>query len=385
MKRKPGAATELGYPRKQNAAASGREANHDNRAPADQFVGRIASGAATRKSRETALRSRGKRRTRYLLSDDSKNLNGPGEFDEDRAGRREQNEIIPALAQGDGGDADIEDGDVAEERGRIIDPGRKQDGREKSAEQTEDHDDLRVHADSEEKRRGRHDRHGSERGDECDQMIENVGRKNIPVENQDAGRAEALAGDAVAPGRRQPAGHDEGEPDDRADHHPHGRSDQVVLEGILHEKNDPEEKNEAADPGEKLDPENASQSIGFAVAEAEAAAGLGGGGGNGGTGGGGGRWRRRRFGNDRRRRDRRRDCAGTVGLAAAEPTWTGRDRARAGGRRRDDSAVARFQGSHCAERGSRTVFFSLWISTTPTTIRTIGSNREPAEATETNG
>ncbi len=44
----------------------------------------------------------------------------------DRAGRREQDEIIPALAQSDGGDADIEDRDVAEERGRIIDPGRKQ-------------------------------------------------------------------------------------------------------------------------------------------------------------------------------------------------------------------------------------------------------------------
>ena len=181
-------------------------------------------------------------------------LKGPAELDEHRAGRREQDEIIPALAQSDGGDANIQDRDVAEERGRIIDPGRKQDGREKSAEQTEDHDDLGVHADGQEKRRGRHDRHGSKRGNERDQMVENVGRKNISVENQDAGRAEALAGDAVAPGRRKPAGHDEGEPDDRADHHPHCRSDEVVLEGILHEKNDPEEKNEAADPREKFDP-----------------------------------------------------------------------------------------------------------------------------------
>ena len=181
-------------------------------------------------------------------------LEGPAEFDEHRAGRREQNEIIPALAQGDGGDANIQDRDVAEERGRIIDPGRKQNGREKSAEQTEDHDDLGVHADSQEKRRARHDRHGSERGNEFDQVVENVGRKNISVENQDAGRAEALAGDAVAPGRRQPAGHDEGEPDDRAYHHPHGRSDEIVLEGVLHEKNDPEEKDEAADPREKFDP-----------------------------------------------------------------------------------------------------------------------------------
>ena len=109
----------------------------------------------------------------------------PGELGQRGAGRREQDEIIPALAQSDGGDANIQDRDVAEERGRIIDTGRKQDRREKSAEQTEDHDDLGVHADSQEKRRARHDRHGSKRGNELDQMIENMGRKNISVENQE--------------------------------------------------------------------------------------------------------------------------------------------------------------------------------------------------------
>ena len=85
-------------------------------------------------------------------------------------------------------------------------------------------------------------------------MIEDVGRKNISVENQDAGRAETLAGNAVAPGCRQPASQDEGEADDCAHHHSHSRSDEVVFERVLHEKNDPEEKNKAADPREKFDP-----------------------------------------------------------------------------------------------------------------------------------
>ena len=81
-------------------------------------------------------------------------LESPAEFGQHRADRREQNEIIPAFAKGDGGDAYIEDRDVAEERGRIIDPSRKQHRREKSAQQTQDHDDLRVHADGQEKCRG---------------------------------------------------------------------------------------------------------------------------------------------------------------------------------------------------------------------------------------
>ena len=254
-------------------------------------------------------------------------LKGPAELDEHRAGRREQDEIIPALAKSDGGDANIQDRDVAEERGRIIDTGRKQDGREKSAEQTEDHDDLGVHADSQEKRRARHDRHGSKRGNERDQVVENVGRKNISVENQDAGRAEALAGDAVAPGRRKPAGHDEGEPDDRAYHHPHSRSDEVVLEGVLHEENDAEEKNEAADPREKFDPKNASQSIAARAGRGGGGGFIGGGsptgflgnagsgiGGRGGSGGG--------------------TACGGKGLGALGAT---------GGRRNLDTTAARFQ------------------------------------------
>ena len=124
---------------------------------------------------------------------------GPREFHQDGAGGREQNQIIPAFAQRDGGNADVQHRDVTEERRRIIDAGRKQDRSEEAAEQAENDDHLRVHADGEEERGRSHDRHGGERGDEIDEVIENVGCENVAVENEHAGGAKTLAGDAVAP------------------------------------------------------------------------------------------------------------------------------------------------------------------------------------------
>ena len=203
-----------------------------------------------------------------------------------------------------------------------------------------------------------------------------MGRENISVENQNARRAKALAGDAVASRRRQPAGYDEGQPDDRAYHHPHGWCDQVVFEGILHEENDPEEKNEAADPREKFDPKKC-----FPIDCLS-------------------RGTRRR----RRRKVSRVATAAarwgrTVGRAGSETTGGGGEtcgetargmvgpgggetasgmgalvsvRTGAAGattpRSRDSSAPMR-------PPSSRTAFFSLWISTTPTTIKTIGSSK----------
>src|SRR5205085_4142421 len=126
---------------------------------------------------------------------------------------------------------------------------------EKSAEQTEHDDHLRVHADREEERRRGDDRHRSERGNEGDQMVEDVRRKNISVENQNTGRAKTLPRDAIAPCCGKPAGDDEADPQYRPDRDAHSGRDEIVLEGIFHEKHDPEEKNEAANPGEKFDAE----------------------------------------------------------------------------------------------------------------------------------
>src|SRR3954470_4077799 len=59
------------------------------------------------------------------LSDHEKFV-GPCEFHDDRAGGSEEDEVIPAFPQRDGGDADVEDGDVTKKRRRIIDAGREQ-------------------------------------------------------------------------------------------------------------------------------------------------------------------------------------------------------------------------------------------------------------------
>ena len=58
------------------------------------------------------------------LSDHEKFI-GPGKFHDDGAGGGEENEIVPTFPERDGGHADVEDGDVTEERGGIIDAGRE--------------------------------------------------------------------------------------------------------------------------------------------------------------------------------------------------------------------------------------------------------------------
>ncbi len=123
----------------------------------------------------------------------------PRELHQDGAGGREQDEIIPAFAQGDGGDADVQHRDVPEERRRIIHAGREQHRCKETAKQAEDDDHLGVHADGEEERGGRNDGHGSERGNKVDEVIENVRRENVAVEHEHAGGAETLARDAVTP------------------------------------------------------------------------------------------------------------------------------------------------------------------------------------------
>src|SRR4051812_1722600 len=81
--------------------------------------------------------------------------------------------------------------------------------------------------------------------------------EDVGVEDEHACGAKALAGDAVVLARSEPARRDERATDQRADDDAHGWRDQVVLEGILHEKDNTEEKDEAADPGEELHPKEA--------------------------------------------------------------------------------------------------------------------------------
>ncbi len=71
-------------------------------------------------------------------------------------------EIIPAFAQDDGGDAGVEQRDVTEEAQRLIGMLVEQGRGEKTAEQSEDDDDLCVKPDGEEKGRDRDDAHQGE-------------------------------------------------------------------------------------------------------------------------------------------------------------------------------------------------------------------------------
>src|SRR5258707_8096484 len=72
------------------------------------------------------------------------------------------------------------------------------------------------------------------------------------VEHKDAGRAERLRSDSVFfPFQKQTANNKTGA-NDEPDRNPQLWRDQIVLERILHEKSDAEEKREPADPGEQF-------------------------------------------------------------------------------------------------------------------------------------
>src|SRR5205085_4768055 len=80
----------------------------------------------------------------------------------------------------------------------------------------------------------------------------NVGGENVAVKNEHPGRAKTLTGDAIIACGREPASRDEAEADDGANRDAHRGGDEIVLEGIFHEKHDPEEEDEPADPGEEF-------------------------------------------------------------------------------------------------------------------------------------
>src|SRR5205085_2963862 len=122
---------------------------------------------------------------------------GPGEFHQDRAGGSEEDEIIPAFAERDRGNADVQNRYVTEERRRIILARGEQHGGKKSAQEAKDHNHLGVQANGEEEGGGGDESHGNEGRNQLDQMIENVRRKNVAIENENASGAEALARDAI--------------------------------------------------------------------------------------------------------------------------------------------------------------------------------------------
>ena len=85
--------------------------------------------------------------------------------------------------------------------------------------------------------------------------------KNVGIEDEHAGCAKTLAGHAIVSVRGEPPGGDQAAPGERANDHLHRWRNEIVIEGILDQKDDAEEEDEPADPGESFTPMKASQSI----------------------------------------------------------------------------------------------------------------------------
>ena len=137
-------------------------------------------------------------------------------------------------------------------RGRTILARREQNWRKKPTEQPKDYYHLRVECYCEKKRNDGNARHQRESRRERNQIVERVGGENTRVKDQNAGGAQTLSGHAIILPGRAPSGRDQSQANQGPDHNPHTRRDQIVLERILHEKNDAEEKDEATDPREKF-------------------------------------------------------------------------------------------------------------------------------------
>src|SRR5262249_541649 len=161
-------------------------------------------------------------------------------------------EVVPALAEGDGDEAGVEDGEVGEEAGWIILAGGEEEWGEEAAEEAEDGDDLGIEADGEEKRGAGDARHEGEGGRGLREMVKEVSGEGDGVEGDDAGGAEGLGGDGELGAGEAQAADDQAEAACGADGDAHLRGDEIVLEGVFDEEGDAEEEGEAAEPGEEL-------------------------------------------------------------------------------------------------------------------------------------
>ncbi len=179
----------------------------------------------------------------------------PADLRQDSSGRRQDEEVIPFLPEDDGRNAGVQQGDIAEEQKSIVGSFGEQWRREEASQQPENNHHLRVEPDREEEGGDRDNRHQSKRRRQRNEIVKGVRAKDGGVEDEDAGRTQALTGDAIVPACGEPTGADEGATDHGANHDSHQRRNEVVFERILHEEDDAEEEDEAADPGEEFDAE----------------------------------------------------------------------------------------------------------------------------------
>ncbi len=79
---------------------------------------------------------------------------------------------------------------------------------------------------------------------------------SVGIQNQHAGRAQTLRRNSITSNALQQSNDYQRDANDRARDNSHRRRDPIVFERVFDEKDNAEEKREAADPGEKLYAEN---------------------------------------------------------------------------------------------------------------------------------
>src|ERR1044071_5296306 len=79
-----------------------------------------------------------------------------------------------------------------------------------------------------------------------------MGREEVGIENDYPGGAKALRRHPITTPRQPPPRRDGNRADTGTDGKPSERRDEIVFEGILHQKDDAQKKREPAEPGEKF-------------------------------------------------------------------------------------------------------------------------------------
>ena len=178
----------------------------------------------------------------------------PADLHQRSSSRAQNRQRIPPLPLRDREQTDVEQRDVNEESERMILAGRKQNRREKAPRKTEngDHDCTEPHREQKRDRGDqRHQQKRWEKTEECEVIIRAAG-KRYGVEHKYPGGAKRLRSDRVFLAFEQHAANEKAQADNEADRNAQFRWNEVVLEGILHEKSHAEEKRQTADPREKF-------------------------------------------------------------------------------------------------------------------------------------
>ena len=163
----------------------------------------------------------------------------------------EQREPGPSLPGREQQHAEIEDGEVREERPGGVGVGVENDRREEPAESREDRQGPGVQPQRRRESHGRRDRQRHEGRRRSDEPVERVRGVQGKVDDPDADRNEALGRRAIRRAAREPdAARHHGQSEDEPREHAARGPDPLLLEGMLEEEADPEEEEDRSHAGE---------------------------------------------------------------------------------------------------------------------------------------